>query len=171
MLSIEPSPNGVNLLRNNIKMNNVQEKVIIFNGAASNKTGYAYINIINGREEYSSLGAMFHPSVVGQEYVPLKVRTETVDNLVSKYKINPGFIKIDVEGMEHIVFEGMINTLKYNRPIILSELSNHLLEKNGTSSIEIIRFIKEYNYIVIGPFYRNLIPESRQFGDILCIPN
>lgn len=170
VVSIEPTPNALNRLRKNINLNEVSDKVVIFEGVASNQNGIVDINIIEGKEEYSSLGEMSHPKIVNHEAKKIQVKSTMLDKVVDEMELNPGFLKVDVEGAEKLVFEGSQNLLEKQRPVILSELSNHLLTKNKTSAQEIIRFIQSYAYDVYDPIHPSKNPGEEQFGDIICFP-
>ncbi len=170
VLSIEPTSNALNHLNKNIGLNKIKDNVIVFEGAASNKEGYAEIKTIDGMEEYSSLGEWIHPSIIKEKYVLQKVKLQTVDNLVQMYSLDPGFMKVDVEGMEYNVFQGATNTLKKHRPIILSELSAPLLKANGASAMEVINYIKSFEYNVTDIFTPELSPGTQDFTNIICIP-
>jgi FkbM family methyltransferase len=158
-------------LYQNIRLNQVQEKVIVFEGVVSNIIGDVEIKTIEGREEFSSLGAMKHPSIATENKFALeKVVSTTIDELTKQYSLDPGFIKVDVEGMEHLVFDGARKTLVKNRPIILSELSDYLLRKNGASAKDVVNLIKEYNYDVINPLDPNKPIVFEKVKNILCLP-
>lgn len=170
VLSIEPTKNAFQRLRKNIKLNDVEEKVILFEGCASNYSGKTKIKIIEGKEEYSTVGALIHPSIQNERYILQEVEVKTLDELVEKYSFDPGFIKIDVEGVEHFVFEGSKETLRTKRPVILSELSDFLLKQNGSSAIELIKLIKSYKYKVIDAENPEIPPHIKEFTNIIAIP-
>lgn len=170
VLSIEPTQNALKYLYKNIQLNKIEDKVIVFEGAVSDEYGNTEIKILEGREEYSTLGGWSHPSISKEKYVFQKVKVETIDNLVMQYSLEPGFMKVDVEGVELLVFEGSQKVLETYRPVILSELSNPLLKENGSSSTEVIDFIKRYDYEVIDVFSPDISPGTRDFTNILCIP-
>ncbi len=170
VLSVEPTPNALKRLYKNITENGITKKAGVYEGVVSDFVGDIEINTIEGREEYSSIGAMVHPSVSNEVVIKIKVGSSTVDRLVEMRKLDPGFIKIDVEGAEYAVLKGMKGVLLKNKPIILSELSNPLLKKNGTSSQEVIGFIEGFGYKIIDPKYPDMKPGDREYGDILCIP-
>jgi FkbM family methyltransferase len=170
ILAVEPTINALKRLYKNIQLNQIEDNIIVFEGAASNYSGIAEIKTICGKEEYSSLGAWKHPSISGDKYVLQKVKVETIDDLVKRYSLDPGFMKVDVEGMEHLVFYGAKIVLETNRPVILSELSNSLLKENGSSSIDVINFIKSYEYDVIDLITSSIPPKINDFTNILCIP-
>lgn len=170
ILAIEPTKNALFRLHKNILLNNLQISVLVFEGVVSNCSGLLEIHTIAGKEEYSSLGCMDHPSISNNNYETIKVLSSTIDNLVNEYSLDPGFIKIDVEGMEHRVLEGMKNTLLSKRPVILSELSDFLLIRNGSSAKSVIDFIKDYNYDVIDPLLNKMPSKIKNISNILCIP-
>jgi len=175
VLSIEPTVNALQRLYRNIKLNNIEKNVTVFEGAATNHLGITQIKTINGREEYSTLGEWKHPSISKEKYFLQETKVVTIDEIVNQYSINPGFMKVDVEGMEHFVFEGSKRTLENNRPIILAELSNYLLKSNGSSAKGLINFIKSYEYDVYGlnepnaPITSNLLL-IEDFANIICMP-
>jgi len=148
VLAIEPTPNAYKLLETNIRLNDNTAKVLTYNGIATDKKGNYKINIIPGKEEYSSLGKMAHSSIKNMDYISLEVRGETIDNLVDKYNLNPGIIVIDVEGAEHLVLQGALNTIKKFHPIIISELDDLLLEKLNSNSNKIVGLLEENGYEV-----------------------
>jgi len=170
VLSIEPTRKALKRLYRNIEQNHVQENVIIFEGVASNITGSVEIKTIDGKEEYSSLGVMDHPAISKEEYVLEEVKSLTVDGLVKEYSLDPGFMKVDVEGAEYLVFEGAQCVMETKRPVILSELSDYLLKQNGSSSQEVMRMVEKYEYDIIDPLHPSIPAGQKDFGDILCVP-
>ena len=170
VLAVEPTRNALARLRRNIALNAVESKTIVFEGVASNQSGWLEIKTISGLEEYSSLGAMDHPSIAGVAFVTERVEARTLDELVADHGLDCGFVKADVEGVEHTVFEGGQRTLAQQRPVVLSELSDYLLRKNGSSSLEVVRFFEALDYVVVDPQHPGEKPGRRLFGDILCLP-
>ena len=170
VLAIEPVISAYNMLNMNIIYNDTQDSVITFNGIASNKKGNFCINTIPGKEEYSSIGKkVAHPAVNELKFESVEVKGDTVDNLVKKYDLNPGFIKIDVEGSEFNVFEGLKDTIHNHKPIILSELDDVLLSNCDHSSQEAICFLEGEGYNVFN--VRGMEkPEYPFSGDIIAIP-
>jgi len=170
ILAVEPTSNALKRLRQNIEMNDVGNKVEIFEGVASNIIGLTKINTIIGKEEYSSLGKMKHFSIDGEKSALVEVMSTTLDALVEEKALDPGFLKVDVEGAEHLVFQGAQRILSENRPVILSELSDALLKENGASAKEIIDMLKKHDYDVFDPLTPSIAPRSKLYGDILCFP-
>lgn len=170
VLAIEPTQNALDRLRNNVERNGLSHKVIVHEGAASRQDGVTNLHFIEGKEEYSSLGPLCHPSVLKTPAQTVAIRCSKLDTLVAAYALDPGFIKVDVEGAEHSVFEGSVQVLSQHRPIVMSEFSLPLLKESGSSAEAIIRFFKGLDYVVFDPFVPTLHPGVRAFGDILCLP-
>ena len=170
ILAIEPTKGALRLLRKNIELNNVGDKVEVFDGVVSDFNGSVQIKTISGKEEFSSIGEMSHPSISDLKWENEEVKSIKLDDLVEQKSINPGFIKIDVEGSEHLVFTGAKNILSNFRPIILSELNDIMLKKNGSSAKEVIDLIESFNYNVYDATDFSTLPGSKDFGDIVCFP-
>lgn len=170
VLSVEPTVNTLRRLYRNLQHNGVRDKVVVYEGVVSNFQGTMQINVIDGKEEYSTVGNLKHPSVKGMTYLTHEVKSATLDALVAQHSLDPGFIKIDVEGAEERVIEGCKKTMEIHRPVILSELSDSLLKANGASAQKVIRLIQQYDYVVVDPCFPACVPGAREQGDILCIP-
>jgi len=171
VLAIEPTPNALQRLRRNIAMNGQESRVVVFPGAAAAADATVAISTVPGREEYSTAGSLGHPSISGANFETLSVAARTVDNLVAEHSLNPGFVKIDVEGMEHTVLAGMHATMETHRPVILAELSDPLLRRNGSSAAQVLSEIRRHNYQISDPVHSQREPGNCPYGDILCVPH
>jgi FkbM family methyltransferase len=169
LLAIEPNPQAFKRLKTNIQRNGVSN-VLTFEGAVADAAGSLELNFVAGREEYSSLGKMLHPSVINAPKSRVSVRVMRLDDLVSENNLNPSLIKIDVEGAEHLVISGAMETLRKFRPTILSELSQPLLQGNGTSSQAVVEMIRRAGYVVKDALYPDIEPGQRDYCDIICTP-
>lgn len=149
VLAIEPTNSAFNFLEKNIIRNNNQEKIITFKGIASDNVGESIINIVQGKEEYSSIGDLIHPAILEENFTTQKVKSITLDSLIKNNRLEPGLILIDVEGAEYQVLKGAIDTIKKYRPIIISEIYDELLSKQGSDSRKIIDFLEKLNYVVL----------------------
>lgn len=170
VLAIEPTPDAGKRLLRNIALNDVGSRVVVFDGAASDVVGHTEIKSIAGLEEFSSLGAMAHPSISGKAFAVHRIETRTLDQLVAEHSLDPGLLKVDVEGFEHHVFKGALETLARHRPVVVSELSDYLLRRNGSSAQEVVRLFESIGYRVLDPLHPAEKPGAREFGDMLCLP-
>ena len=73
------------------------------------------------------------------------LKSTSIDSLVNSLSLKPSFIKIDTEGAEHDVFEGMKETLKNFKPKILLEKHPTMVPKNKSLE-EIDNVLKYHNY-------------------------
>jgi FkbM family methyltransferase len=170
VLAVEPTANALRHLHANIERNGVQGRVDVFEGVVTDHDGACEVQTIEGREEYSTIGRMMHPHVAGAPSTSVEVEAATLDTLVEGFSLDPGFIKVDVEGAEATVFKGASGVLANARPVVLSELSDFLLRKNGSSAAEVISLFQRHDYRVIDPLWPDHPVGSKSFGDILCIP-
>jgi FkbM family methyltransferase len=167
VLAIEPTPNALKALRANIARNGVDQSVVVWNGVVMDKTGDFQLETIPGKEEYSSVFGtgkssaaeyqhgqhldawMEHAGIAGAQSTTVKVPGETVDNLVESFKLDPGFIKMDAEGAEHLILNGATKTLQRSKPIVVCEAADILLGKSGTSAKALAELFTKQGYNVL----------------------
>ena len=169
VLAIEPTPTAFKYLTNNIKRNEKEGKVVLYNGICSDTPGEFHLNTIAGKEEYSSLGKTYLTAEMKEEIHSIAVLGETIDNLVNKFSLNPGMLVVDVEGAEIKVLKGAKKTLEKYRPIIISELVDEFLEMQGTSAKEVVAFLL-YNKYKVYDVAGNGEIQYPFCGSIIAIP-
>jgi FkbM family methyltransferase len=146
VLAIEPTNGALGYLRRNIERNHCAAKVSIFAGVAADRNGELRISVIEGMEEYSSIVAT--PDQIPRARNQFLVHGETIDSLVQRFDLTPGFIKMDAEGAEYRILSGALNTLRTYRPVVVSELSEVLLSASGASSRQVCRLLEANGYLV-----------------------
>ena len=171
VLAVEPTANALRRLHANLARNGVGgERAEVFEGVVSDREGTLTLHTIEGREEYSTIGEMSHPYTEGVAYASVEVPATTLDALVAARGLDPGFMKVDVEGAEAAVFGGATAVLSGPRPVVLSELSDHMLRQNGSSAAAIVQLFERHDYRVIDPMRPDRPAGQKRFGDILCVP-
>ncbi len=170
VLAVEPTPLAQYYLRRNIERNGVRDTVVVFDGLVTDEPGSYELNVIPGKEEYSSLGQIVHQSTTGEKFQPIRVAGETVDHLVTRFGVHPGFIKIDTEGAELFVLRGASQVLRQEHPILLMELSDRLLASLGCSSSQVLELLKDFRYRVMNADNLDKVISSPFEGSILAIP-
>ena len=136
--AVEPVTSTYEMLKKNLQLNNFTD-VSAFNFAFGEKDGESEIYVCNE----SNLCAMNKNAVGGKILRVQKVPLVTVDTFF-KDKPAPKLIRMDVEGYEYQIFQGMTQTLKgdirifmelhYGPPFIGLEKMDeffHLLEENN----------------------------------------
>jgi FkbM family methyltransferase len=170
VVAFEPATEAYGNLIRNVKHNEVEDRVVALPCAASNVAGSSALYRVSGRSEYSSLTPIVHPCALGGSVNPEHVPTITVDEVVEQHGLRPAFIKVDVEGAEHLVLAGCRRTIQAHRPVLLMEVSDQLLRASGSSAASLIDCVLSYDYVVADPVKPKLEPGRRAFGDIVCFP-
>ena len=170
ILAVEPTSSALNRLKRNLAHNDVSDKVLVHHGAVSDSAGTVSIKVIQGREEFSTLGEMSHQAIAGERWGVEEVSASTIDSLVERYGLTPKFMKVDVEGFEHQVLSGADQVLATHRPVILAELSSVMLERNGSSAVAVLDILHKANYDVFDANRQGEAPGLGDYGEIICIP-
>ncbi len=113
VIALEPEPRNFNFLLKNIANNGIDNKVDAMPIAASDRDGYAYLCITksSGAHSLEDLGTCAEK---------VKVVTLRIDTLLRILNMDGvDIVKIDVEGHEDKVLNGMSNLLICNPPRIL----------------------------------------------------
>lgn len=140
--SFEPGKRAYRMLTSTVKryhLNNVQT----FKIAISNISGEATLYVPSYKIGHAQLENK-NP-VEGKREI---CRTATLDELFyfNRAIQNLRFIKCDCEGAELKVFQGAINLLKKEKPIILCEIAEVHLVKFVHSVNAVVNFLKELGY-------------------------
>lgn len=143
VISFEPVPAIRQALEKNIQVNNWQRRCSIFPHAVSNSIGIAEFSVLHGEiPASSSLNPQgFRGKRVSQI---LRVPTTTIDSMCGD-RDDIDLVKIDVEGFEDKVLEGMSTVLTTLRPALIIEY-NH---DGPYQSVE--QFLRKHGYAF---FYR-----------------
>ena len=118
VLAFEPNPGARAQLLENVRLNGFTN-VIVVPKAAGAQPGRAQLHVPTTPDpSFSSLeGGRF------AEAEPIEVEVTTVDAEVRAHGLRPTIVKIDVEGRELDVVEGIRETLAEHRPWLLVEVS------------------------------------------------
>lgn len=171
VLSIEPTPQALSRLRGNIVRNGIpKEKVVIYEGVVSDKLGKVTLTSVEGKEEYATIGQLSHLSVTGLPRVTQEVDSVTLDELVRKHGLKPGFIKIDAEGAEQWVVEGAREMLRAHRPVVLLEVSLELQRRNGCDPAQLSSLLRDLGYAFTDPHTGRGLTSVCAMEEVLLLP-
>lgn len=118
----EPNPKLFSILRRNVADNVVAEQI-----ALSDRAGRAELRIPYSAKGYSNQGASLSVTKVDGAYLGIEVETRRIDDLGIE---NIGFIKVDVEGFEHEVVQGGLDTIRANKPVMVIEIEEAHTKRN-----------------------------------------
>jgi len=119
VVAFEPIPQNIAAFRNNIEINGINN-VQLLEVAASDRDGEAVIRLAENPSTASLVWHRNDPSATA-----LSIRTVSIDELVNAGELAcPKFVKIDVEGAEGSVLQGMRRTIAAARPVLFVECSD-----------------------------------------------
>ena len=163
--SFEPVPYNFNVLNNNIALNSFTH-IITKNLALGNKN------------EQISIMADEHSTNPGAFNLFDKSGTTLItccigDEIIGDEKID--FIKIDVEGYESFVLEGLVKTIQKNRPTIIFEYDVNYHKKTGLAKDHVFSLLAPLNYRFMQISREGLVSlnnfDNLKSGNILATPN
>lgn len=140
--TFEPNPITRNHLIHNLRINNVEDKIDVFDEAIADIGGQKtlYFNEpVDGASSLAQNDRHFRTPIPGI----------SLDQFCLKMRARPDIIKVDVEGAEGLVFKGMNQLLQSNRRPrhIFLELHPRFLEDYfQTSPAEVIGDLTQNNY-------------------------
>ena len=106
----EPNPKLFDILRRNVAANVVAEQL-----ALADYTGMAELRVPRSAKGYSNQGASLSEIKVDGDFLGVEVKAQRIDDLGIT---DIGFIKIDVEGFEKDVIDGLRRFLERCRPVL-----------------------------------------------------
>jgi FkbM family methyltransferase len=168
VFAFEPVPGSYKKLVRNIELNNFKTKT--FNCGVSDKDGVAVFYNINSSA--SLIGSFNKESFQhGETLIETKIPIRSLSSIVEEFKIPAiDLMKIDVEGHEIEVLEGLNEYLKLHLPSILLEV---LSDENA---VKINEVFKDCDYLYFDIDEKNppvQIPEIRKssyFNILVCKP-
>lgn len=125
VIAFEPFAQSIVKFRKNIELNSVKN-IRLLESAASDDAGETTMRVL---ENPSTASLVWHrDSTCAKEFT---IRTVRIDDLVDARELPyPNFVKIDVEGAEASVLQGMSRTLATARPALFVECSEIGREKS-----------------------------------------
>ena len=171
VISFEPSSNNLRVLTRNISINNLENNIKVFTNPLTNKSKkflmMKHNEFIEGGA-LNSFGENFNFEGKEQSY-PMKYQLfglSIKDILDDKILEIPDYIKIDVDGIEHLILSGAENYLKDPNIKSISVEINENFKTQFSNIIEIMKKIiflflekktKRMNLKLSGLFFNHLI--------------
>jgi FkbM family methyltransferase len=119
VFAFEPVPMNIQRCRTNIEINKLKN-VQLLEFAASNAHGEAVIRMT---DNLSMASLVWHQE--DSSATQLVIKTVALDELVDRGELpSPTFVKIDVEGGEAGVLQGMFRTITAPKPVLFIECSD-----------------------------------------------
>jgi FkbM family methyltransferase len=166
VVAFEPVPKIRATLTNNISKNHFDSRVTVMGVALGETNGVVSFH----EAEDATMGSLAVEGYHGQQGNVIQVNCRTLDAVVEELEIEPDFMKIDVEGFEHVVLAGATSTLSRFRPRIVLEAN---YGDPGTAMTQILSRYG-YEFYLIGAHglekRPEIIPDPR-YNNWLCLPS
>jgi len=156
VIAIEPLPINYKALQVNIKLNDCRRKadVILINKAVAEREGKTHIYL---PVESKCIGAEIAKIEDGskQSFYGFDVEIDTLDNMLSNLGIERiDLMKIDIEGYVYKAFQGMIESLKKTKWLIVELWKRDL---------PVIHALKQLGFRLVDRHGANFLFENKRF--------
>jgi FkbM family methyltransferase len=136
VIAFEPNPAPADMLEREISANGIHN-ITLHRIGLGNENANLILTVPKSNSGGGTLGKSDYSAVdVYQLTVPIMIGDEVLRNE------RPVLMKIDVEGFECSVLEGMRGVIQKHQPIVITEVVPHFLERCG-SSVQQLREIME----------------------------
>jgi len=142
VIAIEPGPRQASMLKANLRGNNFESIVECVELVCADATGESVEFFVDPE------GSMVDSAVAkpGRNARSVQRQTTTVDDLVNRFDLHPGVIKIDVEGFEDLVLKGARTTLRQYQPVLFVEFHHEELALRDVQSTDVLGFLENLGY-------------------------
>jgi FkbM family methyltransferase len=144
VIAVEPNPEALPLLYQNLQVNDVANRVSVVEACISDHLQSVELSIIHDRPEYSSIGGIVPRYAQGEQQHTVQVHAMTLAALLQNQV--PALVVMDVEGAESRILTGSRPVLEKHHPVLLAECSDMLLSKFGDSSQDMLRYLYQHGY-------------------------
>ncbi len=150
VIAIEPSPKNFQYLKQNIELDDITN-IHAYNFAVGDHDGE--INFVISKVS-NLCYVLSDGEPIPDSSKVIKIPLKKIDTFVKEEHLEKiDFIRMDVEGYEVKLFEGMWNTLRQFKPLIQMEFHKGLLSQND--ALDFLLKLKNEGYVV-----KHLIPKD-----------
>jgi len=141
VICFEPNPECADAVEEHMKINDIRN-VEVRRCALAAQPGTLTLNLTSEHTGTATLAP------VSGSLKAIQVAVRVGDDELER--IAPKVIKIDVEGFELQVLQGLHKTLARHKPFLITELVDDHLTRAGTSADEVHEFLQELGYMPYG---------------------
>ena len=119
--SFEPNPSAFSTLQDVIRLNGREKEIVPVSSALAGEPGIFPFYAFAAEDGSASFRV--------QERKPtIDVQATTIDEFVFQNDLCPGFISLDVEGIEYAVIQGAVETIRKFKPILSISTYHHPID-------------------------------------------
>ncbi|XP_051208948.1 uncharacterized protein [Lolium perenne] len=149
VVAFEPVFENLQRICDGMYLNRVQDQVVVYHAAASDRVGNITMHKVIGRLDNSAISATGAKlAFKSNEEVAVEVATIPLDEVISDAD-HVVLIKIDVQGWEYHVLRGaskLLSRRKGEAPYLIYEEDERLLQASNSSAQEIRSFLGSVGY-------------------------
>ncbi len=160
VIALEPSRDSFEFLQRNIDLNKYKN-IMPVRMAASNHGGPIRFKL--------SKACNWNRVAVPYENWDCLVPSTTLDRLVGNSRVD--FVRMDVEGYEAYILDGMKSILTNQRPRMFIEVHRDLLRNYGSSQMDLMALLAKYDYAVEKSFISAREGPTGQLRSLLDDPD
>jgi FkbM family methyltransferase len=178
-LGLEPNSLCVYYLEEMLRINSIENACIV-PFAASNKKGFVTLHGRRKADKMASLNEKYAHRAHRKIKYSSVVIAETIDNLLLELNFDDADVfKVDVEGHEDKVFQGMLESVKHNRPWITFESWPVFTEGARGRRYLLSEFFTDLDYVLFDPKLNLVLSEmdgvadfpNSSHSDFYAVPN
>jgi FkbM family methyltransferase len=170
LYAIEPNPEAYALLLRNIEANNLGDRIVPVQACASDLEGPVRLAMVPRKPEYSSMGGIAHFSVANLAREEVWVQAKPLGRLIELDE-RVKLLLVDTEGADYLVLKGAYDFIEKQRPTIIFEACETLLQKFGHSVRDLREMLAALHYCVrraADP--RKEVPDAYDWEDAVAFP-
>lgn len=146
VISVEPNPQTLKILRKNLQSNSFQN-ITLKEVAASDKETTLDFYVVRGINTGMASISQANAGRSESDLNIVKVPARPLDAILSELGVSRvDVIKLDIEGAEAIALRGAVGTLRRFRPALLLEWDDPQLRQLGSSTRELAQYLTELGY-------------------------
>jgi FkbM family methyltransferase len=170
VFSFEPNQSLLNVSQTLLMNNNITNVSLLNFGLSDEDNELSYFEP-SANQLNKGTGSFYQNYNEGLRYRG-RILVRNGDSVINELQINRiDFIKIDVEGMEFLVINGLVKTLVRDRPIVVLELSKKNIIQINSENDLLSFFPNNYRiFFIKGRSIKKYI-FGENFGDIVLIPD
>jgi len=143
IFAFEPHPDNFRMLKKNIELNGMSDKVSIYQCAVSDRNGSAELIVEHCSNYHRLVSSATMPAK--DETQRINVQTVSLDSFCKEHEIESAdFIRMDVEGQEVEIIRGARDVIKRSpNCVIFLEIHPWLLRHNASDKLAPFSFLRQ----------------------------
>lgn len=160
VVAFEPIPNNVSLLKENLALNDVENKVTVEQIAIGDSVGKVELYISEKSIGNHSASA----DNAGKNSVKMNINRTSLDKYFEKIEVKSiDILKIDIEGYDYYALKGALKVIKKHKPTLFVEFMPELIKNCMIKPVDYANLLfKLYDHCYVVDELKNTLHEVTQ---------